>query len=133
MRILVCDDNADAADTLAALLRGHGHEVIAAYDGRACLEKALQWKPRVAFLDIGMPEVDGYRVARKLRTELGAEVLLVAVTGYGSREDIQQAIEAGFDIHMSKPADFTRLVSAVEARIKTSSDSNVPRSDQQRS
>lgn len=67
-----------------------------------------------------MTLVDGYDVARKLRAELGSGILPVAVTGYGSREYIQRGLEAGFDIHMLKPSDFIRLVSVVEARIKTS-------------
>jgi CheY-like chemotaxis protein len=116
MRVLVCDDNQDAADTLTLLLRTHGHEVKTAYQGDACLQVALEWRPQIAFLDIGMPDVSGFGVARRLRAELGAEIMLVAITGYASREDKQLANEAGFDLHMSKPADFSRVVAVVQER-----------------
>jgi CheY-like chemotaxis protein len=110
MRVLVCDDNADAADTLALLLRAHGHDVKVFYEGRACVREALEWRPSVAFLDIEMPEISGYAVARQLRVALGAAVLLVAVTGYIGSDDKSASLEAGFDTHLTKPAPLDRVL-----------------------
>lgn len=111
MRVLICDDNADGADTLAVLLRSHGHDVRVSYAGGECLRQALEWKPALAFLDIGLPDMTGYGVARQLRASFGADVLLVAVTGYDSPEDRTVSAEAGFDLHLSKPVQLDRLVS----------------------
>ncbi len=108
---MVCDDNADGADTLALLLRSHGHDVKVFYTGGACLREALDWKPAIAFLDIGLPDMTGYGVARQLRASFGADVLLVAVTGYDSTEDRTVSAEAGFDLHLAKPVELDRLVS----------------------
>ena len=110
MRVLVCDDNSDAADILAMVLRMHGHDVKVFYDGQGCLNEALEWKPSVAFLDIGMPRVDGYTLARQLRANLGATVLLVAVTAYTSAEATQASLEAGFDMHLPKPPVLDQIV-----------------------
>jgi DNA-binding response OmpR family regulator len=115
MRVLICDDNADAADTLALLLRTHGHDVKVFYDGDSCLKEALDWGPSVAFLDIGLPGLTGYGVARHLRAKFGAKVLLVAVTGYTRAEDRTVSFEAGFDMHLAKPVEPERLV-AIAAR-----------------
>jgi signal transduction histidine kinase/CheY-like chemotaxis protein len=105
-RILVVDDNSDAAESLAMVLRVGGHEVCTAHDGLAALNAAEQFQPEVVLLDIGLPKVDGYEVARRLRERAGSEqVLLVAVTGYGQEEDRRRAEEAGFDAHLVKPAD----------------------------
>ncbi len=105
-RVLVVDDNADAADSLATLLRVQGHEVHAAADGPGALREVEGWRPQVVLLDIGLPGMDGYEVARRLREQAGWEqVLLVAVTGYGQEEDRRKALEAGFDAHLVKPAD----------------------------
>ena len=111
MRILVCDDDADNAETLRVLLSGEGHEVVALQESRTCLDKALEWKPDVAFLDIGMPGMTGYAVARHMRAHFGSGILLVAVTAYGSREDKTVAFEAGFDLHLPKPVSPDRLLS----------------------
>ncbi len=105
LSILVVDDNADAADSLAWLLRRWGHEVRTAHDGLAGLKEALAHRPQIVLLDIGLPGLDGYEVARRLRVELGRQALLVAVTGYGQEEDRRLAEEAGFDAHLTKPAD----------------------------
>lgn len=110
MRVLVCDDNPDAADTLAVVLRLHGHDVRVFYEGRTCLREALEWKPAIAFLDIGMPGVTGHGVARQLRGTFGADILLVAVTAYGSTEDRTVSFESGFDMHLVKPVKMDRLV-----------------------
>jgi two-component system CheB/CheR fusion protein len=108
----VVDDNVDAADSLALLLRAGGHEVQTAYDGPTALETAGAFHPEVVFLDIGLPEVDGYEVARRLRRQPGLEKsLLVAVTGYGQEEDRRRAAAAAFDAHLVKPADPTDLFS----------------------
>jgi PAS domain S-box-containing protein len=105
-RILVVDDNRDAADTLALLLRLAGQDVRAAYDGPSALAEAARFGPAMVFLDIGMPGMDGYEVARRLRRDpaLGG-VVLVAVTGWGQEEDRRRSREAGFDNHLVKPVE----------------------------
>jgi two-component system CheB/CheR fusion protein len=115
-RVLVVDDNADAAECLAWVLRARGHEVCTAHDGVAALEAARGSRPEVVLLDIGLPRMDGYEVARRLRREPGLEkVLLVALTGYGHEDDRRRSRAAGFDHHLVKPADpaeLTRLLAA---------------------
>jgi PAS domain S-box-containing protein len=104
--VLVVDDNVDAAESLAMLLRVDGHEVRTAYDGPTALETARAFRPEVAFIDIGLPGIDGCEVARRLRGPAGAGgALLVALTGYGQEEDRRKSLEAGFDAHLVKPAD----------------------------
>jgi signal transduction histidine kinase len=106
LRLLVVDDNKDAAVTLAMLLKLQGNEVQIAHNGPRALELAADFRPEAIFLDIGMPVMDGYEVARNLRKmpEL-VNVLLVALTGWGQHGDRQRAAEAGFDCHLTKPAD----------------------------
>jgi PAS domain S-box-containing protein len=105
-RVLVVDDNADAADSLAMLLRVDCHEVRTAHDGPTALETAEWFRPEVVFLDIGLPRMDGYEVARQLRQRPGLKgARLVAVTGYGQGEDRRRAQDAGFDLFMTKPVD----------------------------
>ena len=105
-RILLADDNADFAQSLAQLLSARGHDVRVAYDGAQALEAAQAFRPQVAFLDIGMPKVHGYDVARQMRGHATtARCLLVAVTGWGQESDRQRAREAGFDRHLTKPVD----------------------------
>jgi PAS domain S-box-containing protein len=105
-RVLVVDDNVDAANSLALFLRMEGHEVHIANDGPTALEAAQTIRPEVVLLDIGLPRMDGYKVARRLRQQAGLhDLLLVAVTGYGQDEDRRRAREAGFDAHLVKPAD----------------------------
>jgi signal transduction histidine kinase len=105
-RILIADDNADFANSLGALLSGRGHDVRVVYDGAEALLTAARFNPDFAFLDIGMPRVHGYEVARRLRDQPGtSECVLVAVTGWGQEDDRQRAKEAGFDRHLVKPAD----------------------------
>jgi signal transduction histidine kinase/ActR/RegA family two-component response regulator len=108
-RVLVADDNRDAADSLAALLRLAGHEVSLAYDGEAALTEYLRWGPDVALLDIGMPRRSGYEVAAEIRARGGSAVTLIAVTGWGQTKDRSTAIAAGFDHHLTKPVDPDRL------------------------
>ena len=105
LRVLVADDNRDAADSLQRVLALYGHEVRVAYDGAAALELGQKFRPRVAVLDIGMPGTDGYEVARSFRRKLGSEVKLVALTGWGQEADRRRAMEAGFDHHLTKPVD----------------------------
>jgi PAS domain S-box-containing protein len=105
-RLLVVDDNEDAADSLAMLLRLEGHEVRLTYDGPAALEMAKGYRPDMVFLDIGMPGMDGYEVARRLRQQAGLEnVRLAALTGWGQQEDRRRSAEAGFDHHLVKPVE----------------------------
>lgn len=104
--VLIVDDNADYADSLGALLELEGYRVHVLYDGRAALDWAGEYKPDVVVLDIGMPGLDGYEVARRMRNELGlADACLVAISGYGAEEDRRCSREAGFDHHLVKPVD----------------------------
>jgi PAS domain S-box-containing protein len=110
MRILVVDDNQDSAELLSVLLEMDGHDVRAANSGFDALHLAAQHKPEVALVDIGMPGIDGYEVARRIRRSTGLErTVLVAVTGYGQQDDIQKSREAGFDDHLVKPVDLETL------------------------
>jgi two-component system CheB/CheR fusion protein len=105
-RVLVVDDNVDAADSLAILVGLDGHEVVTAHDGFAALQTAQTFHPEIILLDIGLPRMDGYEVARRLRAQArGREFILAAVTGYGHNEDRLRAQEAGFDHHLVKPVD----------------------------
>jgi CheY-like chemotaxis protein len=110
-RILVVDDSVDAAEALGELLRDFGHEVATAHDGPKALDSARLHRPEVVLLDIGMPEMDGYEVAKRMREELGlGDALLVALSGHGEDRDRRLAREAGFDQHVTKPVDAARLV-----------------------
>jgi len=108
-RVLVVDDNADAAESLAELVGLLGHSVEVAFDGPSAIAKARQHRPNVVLCDIGLPGMTGYDVARALRAELGGAVRLVAVSGYAQPEDVKEAEEAGFDAHLAKPADPERI------------------------
>lgn len=115
-RVLVVDDNEEAAETLAAILDMDGHEVAVARNGQQALELAQARRPDVILLDIGLPDMDGYEVARRLRrTEATAGGLLVALTGYGQPKDIARAHEAGFDRHFVKPVDIDHLCALILA------------------
>jgi PAS domain S-box-containing protein len=104
LKVLVVDDNRDAADTCAMLLEASGHHVQTAYTGRQALELARTFHPHALLLDIGLPDIDGYKLAQRLRaTPWGHGAVLVAVTGWGQEQDRQRAIEAGFDQHLVKP------------------------------
>jgi PAS domain S-box-containing protein len=104
-RVLVVDDNVDAADTLAALVRMLGHDVDVAYDGPTALEKFVAERPAVVLCDVGLPGMSGYEIAREVRARHDGPVRLVAVTGYAQPEDVRRAKEAGFDAHVAKPPD----------------------------
>jgi PAS domain S-box-containing protein len=105
LRILVADDNRDAADSLQRVLELYGHEVKVAYDGENALEVEKGFQPEIAVLDIGMPGASGYEVARAMRARRGGSITLVALTGWGQEGDRRRAIEAGFDYHLTKPVD----------------------------
>jgi signal transduction histidine kinase len=109
-RILVADDNADALETLATVLELGGHEVFSAANGSLALESAERHLPEVALLDIGMPLLDGYEVARRIRAQAwGKRITLVALTGWGQDTDRRRSQEAGFDSHLVKPLDLDKL------------------------
>ena len=113
-RILVVDDNVDAAATLGLLLKSLGHEICVVYDGLQALRMAVEFRPDVVLLDIGMPGLDGYEVARRLRALKRVKPLrIVAVTGWGLEADRARSREAGFDLHLVKPVDPTVLTSAI--------------------
>jgi CheY-like chemotaxis protein len=109
-RVLIVDDSVDAADSLALLLRLHGHDVSVAHDGPSALEQATAQPPDVALLDIGMPQMDGYELARRFRAIPALNnVVLVALTGWGQEEDRRRTKEAGFDHHLVKPVEADAL------------------------
>jgi two-component system CheB/CheR fusion protein len=110
LRILIVEDQVDSAEALAVALRLEGHEVRVAYDGETGLAAAAELKPDVALLDIGLPRLSGYAVATRLRAEPGlADAFLVALTGFGDDDDRARALDAGFDLHLTKPVDFDVL------------------------
>ncbi len=113
-RLLVVDDNVDAADSLAQMLRLAGFETRVAYDGRTALEIAELMHPDVALLDLGLPLLSGYDVARRLRGETwGRDLRLIAVTGWGQEGDRARSRDAGFDEHLTKPVDPEVLIEAI--------------------
>jgi CheY-like chemotaxis protein/anti-sigma regulatory factor (Ser/Thr protein kinase) len=116
LRVLVVDDNEDAALMMAELLRTSGHQPRTAHDGLAALAIAAEFKPHVGLLDIGLPVMDGYEVARRFRDDPALRgTRLVAVTGYGQEHDRQRSLEAGFAAHLVKPVDFDALTTLVSA------------------
>jgi signal transduction histidine kinase/CheY-like chemotaxis protein len=113
-RILVVDDNIDAAQSLAFLLQAEGHYVCVAHDGEQALIAAGEFRPDIALLDIGLPKLDGYAVAEAIRRESwGKDILLLALTGWGQNDDKRRALEAGFDFHLTKPVDLDRMNSLI--------------------
>ena len=113
-RILVVDDNADAAESLGMLLEVRGDEVRVAYDGREALDVEAQFHPAVVLLDIGMPRLSGYDVAKRIRLARGDAVLMIAITGWGQEDDRQRARDAGFNHHFTKPVDFETLLALID-------------------
>jgi CheY-like chemotaxis protein len=102
--VLVADDNQDALESLALLLQVCGYEARTASDGGETMQAVAAWRPDVVLLDIGMPILDGYEVARRIRSEpWGTNMFLVAISGWGQTEDRKRATEAGFDLHFRKP------------------------------
>ena len=115
-RVLVVDDNCDAAVTLGLLLKMLGVEVRVVHSGAEALESLDSFRPRVVLLDIGMPGMDGYEVARRIREQPGlGEVTLIALTGWGQEEDRDRSRAAGFDHHLIKPADIRALEALLES------------------
>jgi CheY-like chemotaxis protein len=109
-RVLIVDDNADSGSSLRTMLRMDGHEVELATDGAAALAAARALRPDVVLLDIGLPDMDGYDVARRLRADgLAREALIVATTGYGRSQDREKSARAGIDAHLTKPVDMEQL------------------------
>jgi CheY-like chemotaxis protein len=105
-RVLVADDNRDGAEIMSLLLQQYGYEVTVAHSGTEALTAAAQVVPEIAILDIGMPGMNGYEVARRIRAEAwGKQMMLIALTGWGQEEDKKKAFEAGFDHHLIKPID----------------------------
>lgn len=116
-RVLIVDDNREAAETLEELLTLHGHEVATAYDGSSALAQVREFRPEVVLLDIGLPGKDGYQVAAELRGEPASEsALIVALTGYGSAEDLRRSRAAGFNHHLVKPVDLAELQRLIDSR-----------------
>jgi CheY-like chemotaxis protein len=119
LRILVADDNADAASTLAMYLRLEGHHVTVAFDGQQALTLAEADPPDIMLLDIGMPTRDGYEVAREVRSRpWGAHIQLIATTGWMSAEDGERATRAGFNGHLSKPIDMDVLQQMLRQNVR---------------
>jgi signal transduction histidine kinase len=114
-RIVIIEDNPDVRDLLKMRLKRLGHHVEAASEGTSGLEKVLKEQPDVAFIDIGLPGIDGYQIARKVRQSLGDSIILVALSGFGQPEDKKKALESGFDQHLTKPVDI-RDIEAVLVR-----------------
>ena len=116
-RVLVVDDNHDAAESLGMLLTLSGCEVEVTFSGAAAVEKVDGFRPQIVLLDIGMPGIDGYETARRLRAgRSGPEMLIVALTGWGQKEDKQRALDAGFDEHLTKPMDPAALEAVLQRR-----------------
>ena len=115
-RVLIIEDNRDARTTMRMLLSmGHGHVVHEAEDGESGVRSALELRPDVALVDVGLPDMNGHEVARRIRAELDAgSITLIAITGYGSEEDRQLARDAGFDAHLVKPVDSAALLRILE-------------------
>jgi CheY-like chemotaxis protein len=127
LRILIVEDNEDARTTLRMLLSlGFGHTVYEAATGSAAVQLALQERPDVALVDVGLPDLDGHEVARRIRAALDrAAILLVALTGYGTAEDFERTREAGFDVHLVKPVEGSELEKLFAARSRERAQANV--------
>jgi CheY-like chemotaxis protein len=111
LKILIVDDNRDAARTLTALLKIKGHETRTAFDGQQGIELAEEFRPDVVLLDIGLPKLNGYEVCQRLRKrEWGMQMVMIAVTGWGQDEDRRRSRDAGFNYHLTKPVMFQDLM-----------------------
>lgn len=114
-RVLVVDDNRDAADVMAILLRGQGNDVKTAYGGQDAIDLASSFQPHAVLLDIGMPQVDGYQAARSIRSaEGGDKVLLIALTGRDQDGERNESSAAGFDHHLVKPVSSTDVLKLLD-------------------
>jgi CheY-like chemotaxis protein len=114
--VLIVEDNADSRTMLHAMLELWGHEVHEAADGERGLERAVAVRPDIALIDVGLPGLDGYELARQIRASVGGvHIFLVAVTGYGDPDDLRRARAAGFDSHLVKPVDVKTLAGILGA------------------
>jgi CheY-like chemotaxis protein len=114
--VLVVDDNLDNAESLSMFLRLLGHEVETAHDGLQAIETATRFEPDIVLLDIGLPKLDGYEVAQRLRADGTCKrAVIVAITGWGRDEDSERAKDAGFDHHLTKPVDPAVLEKLIES------------------
>lgn len=116
LRILVVDDNQDTAQSMGELLEILGHQAQVAFDGTKAVEVATEFQPDIVLLDIGLPIIDGYEVARRMRGAGLNSSLLIALTGYGREEDRERAHQAGFDMHFTKPIELDTLQKVLETR-----------------
>jgi signal transduction histidine kinase len=112
-RVLIVDDNRDAAEMLAEVLSAIGHDTRIAHDGPSALAMLADFSPHVALLDIGLPVMDGYELAQRIRERHGAKMRILAVTGYGQESDRRRSLEAGFDAHLVKPLDLDAVMKVV--------------------
>jgi DNA-binding response OmpR family regulator len=118
-RVLIADDNVDGAESLAMLVKFSGHEVFVAHTGLDAFQMAAAHRPQIAILDIGMPGMDGYQVAQKVRDQAwGVNMTLIALTGWGQEDDKLRAQRAGFDYHLTKPVDPAALEDLLAATMK---------------
>jgi CheY-like chemotaxis protein len=115
-RVLIVDDNVDAAQSVERLVRKWGHDVQTAFNGPDALQRAKAFRPQIVLLDIGMPGMSGYEVAKQLRADHELEgVVITALTGYGQSEDRRRSREAGFNHHLTKPPDPELLAALVDS------------------
>ena len=131
-RILVVDDNADSADTLAAALQCCGHQAVAVHDGPSALARVKDWRPQVALVDLSMPGMDGFELARQLRL-LAAPAALVAMTGWGTATDRQRCEKAGFAAHIVKPASMTQIEATLQQVLQGEAEAAVDQRAERRS
>jgi CheY-like chemotaxis protein len=121
-RILIADDNPDAAESLAQILRSQGHETTIAANGRQAIELAERFRPQIIFMDLGMPQLDGLQATRQIRAQpWGKSLLVVALTGWGQPVDRKRSREAGMDMHLVKPMDVADIAEVL-ARAPVTSD-----------
>jgi len=116
-RILVVDDNKDAADSLGMVLRMLGSDVLTAHDGLEAVGASAVFRPQIILMDLGLPRLSGYEAARRIRAEQGGEVILIAVTGWGQEDDRRRSELAGFDYHLTKPVPFEKLQALLAERL----------------
>jgi DNA-binding response OmpR family regulator len=112
LRVLIVDDNKDAADALGHLLSHHGSDVRISYLAEPAIDQLGQFNPAIVLLDIGLPFMDGYEACKRMRAMKGAGVRIVALTGWGQDNDRRRAADAGFDAHLTKPVEFEKLAAA---------------------
>jgi CheY-like chemotaxis protein len=117
-RVLIVDDNLDAADLLSEAVRLLGYRTATANDGLQALEVASEFKPHAALLDIGLPVMDGYELAEQLRSKFGQAVRMIAITGYGQETDKARSHRAGFEEHLTKPVDVGKLAQLLEEKTR---------------